>query len=307
MQPQIRELFDEVLVYPDPDYKSRFDRLVGIDDHKERLTKVISLLVNKERIFSWAKKHHPQADKSLDAVITRPPLIVLAGDVGSGKSELALTVGDAVARQDKITVTLLPLSLSTRGQGRVGEMTQLISAAFNHTFEEAEKIKDSRKGAVILLIDEADALAQSRENSQMHHEDKAGVNAFIRGIDRIAAAKLPATIIMCTNRLNALDPAVKRRAAEILRFDRPNSEQRSTVLSKPLSELGFSKKDIDEVVELTGPHSERSYGFTYSDIVQRLIPGIVLKYYPDKKVDPKEALTIVKNTIATPPFKDLEV
>ena len=29
-------------------------------------------------------------------------------------------VGDAVARQEKIDITLLPLSLSTRGQGRVG-------------------------------------------------------------------------------------------------------------------------------------------------------------------------------------------
>ena len=39
----------------------------------------------------------------------------------------------------------------------------------------------------------------------MHHEDKAGVNAFIRGIDRIANAKLPAAVLMCTNRISALD------------------------------------------------------------------------------------------------------
>lgn len=70
----------------------------------------------------------------------------------------------------------------------------------------------------MLLIDEADALAQSRENAQMHHEDRAGVNAFIRGIDRIANQKLPAAVLMCTNRLKALDPAVQRRAAEVLTF-----------------------------------------------------------------------------------------
>jgi hypothetical protein len=63
-------------------------------------------------------------------------------------------------------------------------MTQLISAAFDCTIEEATKLKGSggrSRGAVILLIDEADALAQSREFAQMHHEDRAGVNAFIRG------------------------------------------------------------------------------------------------------------------------------
>ena len=36
--------------------------------------------------------------------------------------------------------------------------------------------------AAILLIDEADALAQSPAQSQMHHEDRAGVNALVRKI-----------------------------------------------------------------------------------------------------------------------------
>ena len=55
----------------------------------------------------------------------------------------------------------------------------------------------------------------------MHHEDRAGVNAFIRGVDRLSNGQLPAAVIMCTNRLGALDPAVKRRAADILTFARP--------------------------------------------------------------------------------------
>ncbi|MGB3388704.1 MAG: AAA family ATPase, partial [Pseudaminobacter sp.] len=165
----------------------------------------------------------------MTTVLRRPPLVVLAGDVGSGKTELAETVGDAVARQEDIDLTLLPLSLSTRGQGRVGEMTQLISAAFDYAIAEASKLKGAggkARGGIILLVDEADALAQSRENAQMHHEDRAGVNAFIRGIDRVANAALPAAVVMCTNRLGALDPAVKRRAADILTFARPDAAQR---------------------------------------------------------------------------------
>ena len=81
-------------------------------------------------------------------MLRRPPLVVLAGDVGSGKTELAETIGDAVARQEEIDITLFPLSLSTRGQGRVGEMTQLLSAAFEHTIAEATKLKGGAgKGA----------------------------------------------------------------------------------------------------------------------------------------------------------------
>src|SRR6185295_15874221 len=129
------ELFEQPITYPDIDAQERLNALVGLDDHKARLTKILSLLINHKRFEDWKKKHHPSARKAVHFVMRRPPLIVLAGDVGSGKSELALTIADAVARDEKIKITLFPLSLSTRGQGRVGEMTQLISAAFDHTAE----------------------------------------------------------------------------------------------------------------------------------------------------------------------------
>ena len=68
----------------------------------------------------------------------------------------------------------------------------------------------------------------------MHHEDRAGVNAFIRGVDRLAEKRLPAAVILCTNRLSAIDPAVQRRAADIFEFRRPNDAQRRAVLEAPL-------------------------------------------------------------------------
>ena len=224
------------------------------------------------------------------------------------KTELATTIGDAVARQEKIDIQLLPLSLSTRGQGRVGEMTRLISAAFDYTIDRAEKLKNksnkSSRGAILLLVDEADALTQSRENAQMHHEDRAGVNAFIRGIDRVAKENLPAAVIMCTNRMNALDPAVKRRAADILKFTRPNESQRKAVLMEPLSELGFSKDQIREVVNLTGKNNKINYGFTFSDLTQRLLPSIILDAYPDRAITFDRAIEIIKQITPTPPFNE---
>jgi AAA+ superfamily predicted ATPase len=307
-KPALDELFEHRLSYPDVDARERLNRLIGLDDHKARLTKMLGLLVNPIGFEAWASKHHPGARQSLKTLLERPPLVVLAGDVGAGKSELAETIGDAVARQEKIDVTLLPLSLSTRGEGRVGEMTQLLSAAFDYTVEEASKLKGSNgkaRGAVILLVDEADALAQSREAAQMHHEDRAGVNAFIRGIDRLGRGRLPAVVIMCTNRLTALDPAVKRRAADILVFDRPTEEQRCTILTEPLRQLGLTKSQIELVVSVTGAHEERSYGFTFSDLTQRLLPSIVLDAYPASAVVPARALEIARAMAPTPPFQEL--
>lgn len=306
-KPALSELFERAINYPDCEAQERLARLVGLDDHKARLTKILSLLVHPAGLEAWAKKHHPGANGLLKTVLRRPPLVVLAGDVGSGKSELAETIGDAVARQENIDITLFPLSLSTRGQGRVGEMTQLLSAAFDHTVAEATKLKTpsgQASGAVILLVDEADALAQSREAAQMHHEDRAGVNAFIRGIDRICNARLPAAVIMCTNRLGALDPAVRRRAADILTFARPDESQRHAVLDGALKQLGFSRTQIDAMVEVTGAQKDRKYGFTFSDLTQRLLPTIVLDAYPNASIHHARAVEIAHTLVPTPPFQD---
>lgn len=307
MEQKLQELFEQPILYPDPDMRERLSLLVGLDDHKSRLSKILSLLINPKGIENWAKVYHPNASRILNTVLRRPPLVVLAGDVGSGKTELATTIGDLVACQEKIDITLFPLSLSARGSGRVGEMTQLIQNAFDFTIAEAKKKSNGHSksdGAVIMLIDEADALAQSREFSQMNHEDKAGVNAFIRGIDRMGNGKLPVAVIMCTNRIGALDPAIKRRAADILSFNRPSREQRLQVLENPLTEVGISKEKIEEIVTVTGNQNGTDYGYTFSDLTQRLLPAIVLGAYPNRKITEEGIIDLAKSIKATPPFNE---
>lgn len=303
----IDDLFDRRATFPDTGASKRYAALVGIDEIKERLSRSLGILVNPSGIRAWAKKFHSDGIALLHFVDRKPPLVILAGDVGTGKTELATTVGDPVARQEDIGITLFPLSLATRGSGRVGEMTKLLSAAFEETFKAAERLKNQgakARGAVILLVDEADAIVQSRENAQMHHEDRAGVNAFIRGVDRLAEQHLPAAVILCTNRLGSIDPAVRRRAAEIFLFDRPNEEQRYAVLETPLSEIGFTKKEISEVVKRTGPTESRDYGFTYSDLTQRLLPTLVIDAYPDKPITYKRTLEVLTGIHPTAPFRE---
>ena len=173
--------------------------------------------------------------------------------------------------------------------------------------EVARKLKSTSgatRGAVILLVDEADALAQSRENAQMHHEDRAGVNAFIRGVDRIAKSRVPAAVIMCTNRLGAIDPAVRRRAADILTFERPDADQRRIVLSRALAPLDFPDDEIVALVAATGPAGGRDYGFTFSDLVQRLLPTIALEAYPDNPIRPEDAVAVAQRLVPTPTFRE---
>ena len=308
MMIDVQALFERQMVYPNPDARELFDRLVGLDDQKDRLRKMLTLLVHPRTLTRWGEKYHAGVTHLLDTVLGRPPLVILAGDVGSGKTALAESIGDAVARDAMIEVTLLPLSLAARGQGRIGEMTQLISAAFDYTVKEATAMMKGTnvEGAVILLVDEADALAQSRATAEMHHEDVSGVNAFIRGIDRLSNRRLPAAVIMCTNRYEALDPAVQRRAAEILKFERPKEEQRRFVLESKLGDLGFGSQDIEALVAATGPRNGVPYGFAYSDLIQRLIPAIVLDAYPESAVQPARAIAIAEQMEPTAPFSAYE-
>ncbi|MCK6431669.1 MAG: AAA family ATPase [Burkholderiaceae bacterium] len=306
-QPSTSALFERSITLPDSDARDRLARLVGMEDKIKRLTNILSVLINPHGLQKWQKDHHPDAARLIDAVLRRPPLVVLSGDVGSGKTELAETIGDPVARQEDIDITLLPMSLSSRGQGRVGEMTQLVTAAFEHAYAEASKLtsaKGAARGGVILLVDEADALAQSRETEQMHHEDRAGVNAFIRGIDRMASGRLPAAVIMCTNRLSALDPAVRRRAADVLTFARPTDDQRRDVLERWLGDVGLKKADIDALVAATGPRAGRAYGFTFSDLAQRLLPTIILDAYPAGPIKAAQAIALARGIEPTPPFNN---
>ena len=301
----VQTLFERRMAYPNPNARERLDRLVGLDRHKDKLTKVLALLVNPGGLLRWGDRHHPGSNLLVDTVLHRPPLVILAGDIGSGKTELAETIGDAVARQENIEITLLPLSLSARGTGKVGEMTQLISGAFDIAVKEAGGMmaKNRAQGAVILLVDEADALAQSRETAEMHHEDVSGVNAFIRGIDRLANQRLPAAVIMCTNRFESLDPAVRRRAAELLIFGRPDEEKRRLLLGPRFAELGFAEAEVEAIVAATGPRDGLP-GFTYSDLTQRLIPGIVLDAYPERAIEPERAIAIAREMQATPAFRE---
>ena len=301
------DLFEPRITYPDSDARERFVRLVGLDEHKTRLTKALGTLVNPVGIREWADKFHPSAKEAITATLRMSPLVVLAGDIGTGKTELAESVGDAVARQENIDITLFPLSLATRGQGRVGEMTQLLSSAFGYVQEEATKLMDDEsglaRGAILLLVDEADALAQSREATQMHHEDRAGVNALIRGVDLLGRSKAPAAVIMCTNRRDALDPAIRRRAADTLEFARPNDEQRRAVLKPLLLHIGFSEEHIEIMVAATGAN-ERPHGFTFSDLTQRLLTGILLDAYPDQGINPARALEIAERMAPSAPFQE---
>jgi len=300
-------LFARTEEFPSPAAQARLDALVGLDETRDRLVADAVVLLDPTFINDWSTRVHGNVIPAVGALLDRTPLFIFAGDVGVGKTELAEVLGQAISREADVEVTLYPLSLTARGRGAVGEMTTLLTRAFERVgkdFAHARRADGTAAVMGVLLVDEADALAQSRELAQMHHEDRAGVNALIRGIDGMRTDRLPVLTILCTNRLDAIDPAVRRRAAAVETFERPSHEQRAELLTRLLAGTKLQPDDMDEIAAATGGTADRDYGYTYSDLRQRLVPEIALTAYRrGVAIDKAIALEVTARTLPTRPFE----
>ncbi len=300
---QTEGLFETIQDYPDPDAERRYHALVGIDNIKNHLAKEASVILDPAAVQAWSKKHYGKDIALLETLKQRPSLFIFSGDVGAGKSALAESFADQIARQHNLSISLYKLSLSARGSGMVGEMTKLVTEAFKVIADEADKRANGRSG-IVLLIDEADALAQSREGKQMHHEDKAGVNALIRGIDSLQSLATPVLVIMCTNRPDAIDPAIKRRSAYRFDFGRPTLQGCTTLLQNSLTDIGLKPEQISEIAQMCVEHEITGYGYTYSDLTHRLLPTILLEALPDTPISFELIVAAIKSVPPTEPFTE---
>jgi len=140
-----------------------------------------------------------------------------------------------------------------------------MSARVTEAFTQA-KARAAAIGRAILVIDEADDLATGRSQMQAHHEDRAGVNVLIKQINQLATNTAPLAVIMITNRADVLDPAVIRRAALRLTFERPNEKARFAVFERILQGTNATSAQIHELAKLT----EHNIPYTYSDLTDRI-------------------------------------
>lgn len=261
-------VFEPEKRFPDAEALALYDRLAGIDEHKIVLKNELILSANPARVEAWSTKHHRLAKSTLlTAYRQRVPLIVLQGDVGTGKTALAESVGAAIVR-DKVyaEVRLLKITGQVRGQGLVGQMSDEIVKAF--TYAEFRAATLGARVPLILLIDEADAIATSRSGEQMHHEDKAGVNTLLQRLDRLKTLPVRPIVIFITNRPEAIDPALARRAGTVLHFERPTLEGREAIFGSMLQEYGFSSADI---TRLAGESERNEVRFTASDLTDKIL------------------------------------
>ena len=206
------------------------------------------LLSAPDEVRRWSKQFYGRELPLCEIVTDRYPLLIFAGDVGTGKTATAEAACDRLSRESGRDSMLFKLSTRVRGTGKVGQMSSLINQAFEIITKEAGKAK-----AAFLIIDEADSLSATRDAGQSHHEHKVGVNTIIQKVDDLRRLGGRVLVILCTNRGHVLDPAIVRRAARIERFERPNAAEREKLIRLDYEGLGLTENIVKELVDLTGP------------------------------------------------------
>jgi len=183
--------------------------------------------------FLSIAKSHAQTD-------TTAISLLMYGPPGTGKSRLARFIA-----QD--------LSLDLY----VARLDGLISSFLGSTSKNIRALFDfAAKTPCILFLDEFDAIAKLRADSQELGELKRVVNSFIQNLDTLGTQSI---VVAATNHEELLDSAIWRRFSYRLALSFPSAEQRQLMWTQFISPLQFTPRDIDMLVDL-------SEGFSGSDI-----------------------------------------
>jgi AAA+ superfamily predicted ATPase len=295
---EIAELFELELGLPDDTIKASAKRLVGFENRYQRLHRGLRLLADPEELRAWSRKYHHKELPICDAVSDRYPLVIFAGDVGTGKTVTAEGACDRLAREAGKEAMLFKLSTRVRGSGKVGQMSTLLNQAFDVVAKQAGKTRQA-----FLIIDEGDSLASSRDTAQSHHEDKVAVNTIIQKVDDLRRHSGRILVFLCTNREAALDPAIVRRAALTEQFARPSEQEREELFRMDLEGLNIKDQTIHELVQLTGARDGQP-GFTFSDLRSRLLPDALCRAFPSRALTGDDLIHAAKGVRPSPAVKN---
>jgi SpoVK/Ycf46/Vps4 family AAA+-type ATPase len=282
-------IFDNIIELPNSEIEESTKDLVGFESKFSRIYSNLKLLLDQNSLNEWSKKFHGTELPLITQLKEKYPLIILAGDAGTGKTVSAISIADRMVRELKKEGFFLKLSTRVRGEGLHGQMGNLVNEAFGELKNQAGK-----RRIAFLLIDEADAIASTRSTTQMHQEEKAAVNTLIQKIDEIRELNGRAVIFMSTNRLHFIDEAIIRRASVVLKFERPSKEERKELFVKSLKGIEFSDEELEQLANETGPENNSGLGYSFSDIRLKILPEALAMAFPDKPLDFK----ILINTIS---------
>lgn len=292
-------VFDAAIDLPERQLTEREKGLLGFEARYSRVQNQLRLLLNQGHLAEWSTAQHGSVLPICNLIADQYPLVIFHGDVGTGKTATAECIANRIVREARTEDSILfKLSNRVRGSGKVGEMGTLLTQAWAEVIEAAGKNRRA-----ILIIDEGDSIAASRSQSQSHHEDKVAVNTLIQGVDELRKYGGRIVVILCTNRLSVLDAALRRRAAIVEEFTRPDTAERKALFNMDLHGMGLSDKQLNELASATGERAGQPV-WTYSDIRTRLYPTAMAKAFPDRPLSFRDLTESVLAMKPSPVMED---
>jgi cell division protease FtsH len=237
---------DQSVIQVVTDTKLKFEDVAGNEEAKLELKEVVKFLKD------------PDSFSKLGAAV--PKGVLLGGPPGTGKTLLAKAIaGEAGTPFLKVSGSQFVELLVGVGAARVREL-----------FEKARSLKPS-----IIFIDEIDSIARARSgNTNMgggNDEREQTLNQILTEMDGFDSQS-GIVVIAATNRIDILDPAIKRAG----RFDRqitinnPNLKERQAILK-----VHARGKKLDSSVSLA-QIAQRTIGFSGADLANLLNEAAIL-------------------------------
>ena len=227
-----------------------FSKIGGLTDLIHHLREIIQIPLNFPELLSRFG-------------IKPPKGLLMYGPPGNGKTMIARAVSYSMGSK---FITIQGPEFMSKWVGQAEERLR-------ETFEEAEKI-----GNCVIFIDEIDSVAGKRDDRSAEWQITF-VSTLLNLMDGIRSNSR-VLVIGATNRLNAIDPALRRPGRFDIEFEvpQPNTDARYDILTKYIdvkNQSRFNESVSDKLLhiisELTNGYSGADISLLYREAVMNAI------------------------------------
>ncbi len=156
----------------------------------------------------------------------------------------------------------------------VVRLSALISSYLGDTASHLQQVFDTaQQTPMVVLFDEIDSVAKSRDDSRDVGELKRVVNSLLQAMDTFVAKD--SILIGASNHQYMLDPAIWRRFDDVILFPTPSAKARKQFIQHHLNGVQF-KGALDALVKQTS-------GLSFAQLEQVLIESIKSMILEDRK------------------------
>ena len=227
-----------------------FSKIGGLDTVINRLREIIQIPINFPELLQRFGINPPKG-------------MILYGPPGNGKTMIARAVAQSMG------ASFVEIDRSELLSKYVGDSEKNLEEKFREA---------AAKGNSVIFMDEIDSLASTRNEKSAEHQVSliATLLVLMDGIN----SSHRVFVIGATNRLEAVDPALRRPGRFDLEFEvpLPDLHGRLDILRKyvPVNKPGLLEPDIDEhklalLSELTGGYSGADMSMLYREAVMQTI------------------------------------